>query len=155
MPDIDLSKAEIAEMFGGEAGAVELDADEIEVSLALQAIRDQLLAVAEKARVGVTQLANRLHISPSAVSRLLGGESDMRVSTAVLYARALGCRWDFRLAPDDGYSLKGNNQGRAEAFVGIMNTSTMTTVSPYTVSIGPASGWSGSQAPQIRVQAYT
>ena len=60
---------EITEMFGGEAGPVEVNVDEIEVSLALQALRAQLLEAAEKTHVGVNQLSRRLRISPSAVSR--------------------------------------------------------------------------------------
>jgi len=100
MGDSELSQAEIADMFGGEAGPVVIDADEIEVSLALRTICDQLLEAAEKAGVDVNEIARRLRVSPSTANRLLGGENDMRLSATVLYARSLGCKWDFVLTPD-------------------------------------------------------
>jgi transcriptional regulator with XRE-family HTH domain len=108
MPDIELSEAEIAAMFGGEAGPIEIDPDEMAVALALRTLRDRLMEAAKADGVGVNQLAARLHISPSAVSRLLGGEGDMRVSTAVLYARALGRAWDFVLHDDAAARSAGN-----------------------------------------------
>jgi hypothetical protein len=109
MSDTDPTHVELIEMFGGKAGPIETDPDELEVSLALQMVRGQLVDAAEEDKVGVTNLARRLHISPSAVSRTLGGESDMRVSTMVLYARALRRRWDFQLLEDPANLAHGNH----------------------------------------------
>ena len=150
----DLSQAEIIEMFGGEAGAVEVNADEVEVSLALQALRAQLLEAAEKMHVGINQLSRRLHISPSAVSRFLGGEGDMKVSTAVLYARALGQRWGIFLTPDDGCLPQGNRQGKPEMSLSMMNAGPGTYGTPYTVSVGRSTSTAVSPASKIEITTY-
>lgn len=137
MSDTDLSHAELTAMFGGKAEAIETNPDEIEVSLALQSIRKQLLEAADNDHVGVSQLARRLHISPSAVSRALSGESDMRISTAVLYARALGRRWDVSLTVDAACQAAGNRAAGLEIIVGIQNASTATPGSVF--QLGPKS----------------
>ncbi len=152
--ETDLSQAEIIEMFGGEAGPVEVNADEVEVSLALQALRAQLLEAAEKMHVGINQLSRRLHISPSAVSRFLGGEGDMKVSTAVLYARALGQRWGIFLTPDDGCLPQGNHQGKPEMSLSMMNPGPGTFGTPYIVSMGNFTGTSAASASEIKVTTY-
>jgi transcriptional regulator with XRE-family HTH domain len=129
------TEVEIAELFGGHARVIEPDNDELEIQIALRTIRDHLLSAAEHDKVGVNQLAGRLHISPSAVSRLLGGDSDMRVSTAVLYARALGRRWDFVLTDNETGTARGNIRG-APATVEIITTSTMTSGATVSISTG-------------------
>jgi transcriptional regulator with XRE-family HTH domain len=111
MPETELSPDDVAEIFGGEVGTVETDADEIEVSLAVNTIRDHLKAAAKEDGVGINQLAHRLDISPSSVSRFLGGEGDVRVSTVVLYGRALGRKWDFSLCKDAACVVHDNHRG--------------------------------------------
>jgi hypothetical protein len=90
MSDTGMSQTEIMEVFGGEVQPVQVDSQELEVNLTLEHIRSQLVECMEKSNVGTVQLANRLHVHPSAVSRFLGGGGDMKVSTAVQYGRALG-----------------------------------------------------------------
>lgn len=114
MSDPDLTEAEATELFGGPAREVHLNGDHLMVQLALRTIRDELMNSAEHDKVGVNQWARRLGISPSSVSRFLGGEGDFHVSTAILYARALGRRWGFTLAPDRACATLGNHSGRPE-----------------------------------------
>lgn len=71
--------------------------DDMAVATATRRIRAQLQAAAAKAGIGVRELANRLTVSPSAVSRHLRSEGDIRVSTAVLLAGAMGMRWEMTL----------------------------------------------------------
>lgn len=154
MADIDLTLDEIAEMFGGEAGDITPDAEELEVTLALQSIRSQLIELAERQKVNGSRLARRLHISPAAVSRTLGGESDMKVSTAVLYARALGHRWDITLVPDGACQHTGNHSGRPEMTLGISNTSTAT-AGPVLGVEAMLSPYQGGRAEPLLVQTYS
>lgn len=72
-------------------------ADDMEVASATRRIRAQLQAAAAKAGLGVRDLAKRLKVSPSAVSRHLRSEGDIRVSTAVLLAGAMGMKWEMTL----------------------------------------------------------
>ena len=132
MADDEPTEAEIAELFGGRARDIQPNNDELETHLALRTIRDSLLVAAEEEKVGVNQLAGRLHISPSAVSRTLGGDHDMRVSTAVLYARALGRRWDFVLRDNEACAVRGNHRG-AIAISGIHNSTTTTSAPPFSI----------------------
>jgi transcriptional regulator with XRE-family HTH domain len=109
--------AETIALFGGVAPNIESNNDEREVQLALRTVRDCLLETAERDNVGVNQLAKRLDISPSSVSRFFSSEGDIRVSTAVLYARALGCLWNFSLYPDSACTVRGNQSGKPELSV--------------------------------------
>lgn len=111
MTGSELSPAEAAEIFGGEVGTIDPNPDELAVDLVLREIRDLIMCAAQEGGVGVNQLAKRLDIAPSSVSRFLGGEGDMRVSTAVLYARALGRVWDFSLRHNEDAVTKGNHIG--------------------------------------------
>jgi DNA-binding transcriptional ArsR family regulator len=73
---------------------------DFEIASATRRIRGQIRAAADKAHVGVRELAKRLGVSPAAVSRHLRSDGDIRVSTAVLFARALNMRWENALVPD-------------------------------------------------------
>jgi transcriptional regulator with XRE-family HTH domain len=92
--------AELAEIFGEKSEPIEVDQDELAVTLTLRDIRGQIIDAAREDAVGINQLARRLNVAPSSVSRALSDGGDMRVSTAVLYGRALGRSWDFRLRKD-------------------------------------------------------
>jgi len=92
-----LTPAEAQELFGAPVEAVVPDPQELEVALVLRTIRSLLAETAEADGVGVNELARRLDVAPSAVSRMLRSEGDMRVSTAVLCALALDRTWEFRL----------------------------------------------------------
>ena len=90
MSDTKMSQAEITEIFGGEVQPIEVDPQELEVGLALEHVRSQVVECMQRYDVGTVQLADRLHVHPSSVSRFLGSGGDMKVSTAVQYGRALG-----------------------------------------------------------------
>jgi transcriptional regulator with XRE-family HTH domain len=113
-PEHHLIDPETVRLFGGEVREIHPADDGLEVQLALRTIRDHLLSVAERDGVGVNQLARRLDISPSSVSRFFSNDGDIRVSTAVLYARALGCYWDFGLSRDAACTADRNHSGRPE-----------------------------------------
>jgi hypothetical protein len=88
---------------GGEVTqAPQIDPSDLEVAVAVGRVRGQILAAAKKEGIGVRELARRMKISASAVSRQLRSEGDMRFSTAVLFAHALGRRWHFSLSRSDG-----------------------------------------------------
>ncbi len=98
MSDLVLTTEEIGDLFQGYAEPIRVNEDELSISITLRSIRDALMSAAESDSVGVNQLAKRLDVSPSVVSRMLRSEGDMRVSTAVLCARALGRVWDLTLS---------------------------------------------------------
>lgn len=92
-----LAPEEVAELFGSTVEQVAPDDDELRVALVLRAIRSLLAEAAQEEGIGVTQLASRLNVSPSVISRMFRSEGDMRVSTATLCAHALGRSWEFHL----------------------------------------------------------
>lgn len=126
MANVPTTDSEIKELFGAPAREIQPDEDQLAVQLTLRTMRDELMEAAELDGVGVNQLARRLNISPSSVSRFLGGEGDFHVSTAALYARALGRRWECSLVSDDACRRDGNHHGRPTAIVGIDNHVTAT-----------------------------
>lgn len=95
--ETSLSHEEAAEFFGVAVEPVPPDEQEMEIVLVLRKIRAMLAEAAQEDEVGNNQLASRLKISPSVVSRLLRSEGDMRVSSAVLCAHALGRSWSLKL----------------------------------------------------------
>ena len=145
MADIDMTSDEILEIFGGEVQPIESDAQELEVGLALHSIRNQLATTAAHANIGTVQLAKRAGVAPSAVSRFLSSEGDMKVSTAILYARALGHRWDFALSPDISCSELRNNDAQIRSVNTLATSGTtsrnhqlMTFYGPPPISPAPA-----------------
>ncbi len=131
MPDLDLTEAEIAEMFGGEAQPIETDPDEMAVATILARIRVLLHKAAEDGDVRVNQLAKRLNVSPSVVSRLLRSEGDMKVSTAVLWARALGKVWSFALEDMDSGAYGQNANVRNDIIARFGREATSVSVSDF------------------------
>jgi hypothetical protein len=116
MADLDLTPEEIEDMFGGEAEEITPDPEELEIAVFLKDVRTQLCALAEHEGVTHARLAKRMHITPPAVSRTLHGEGDMKMSTAALYARALGHRCEFVLVPDRACQNVGNHGSRQEVY---------------------------------------
>jgi DNA-binding phage protein len=95
--------AAVLALAGGKVTkAPQIDPSDLEIAVALGRVRGQILAAAKRDGIGVRELARRMKISASAVSRQLRSEGDMRFSTAVLFAHALGWRWHFSLSPSDG-----------------------------------------------------
>jgi transcriptional regulator with XRE-family HTH domain len=109
MTDNELTPEEAAEIFGGDVGTIETNADELTVGIGLATMRDCIVDAAQKDGVGVNQLARRLGISPSSVSRFLSGEGDALISTMISYGRALGREWSFMLRRDLSCRVQGNN----------------------------------------------
>lgn len=95
--ETSISHEEAAELFGVAVEPVPPDEQEVEIALVLRTIRAMLVEAAQEDEVGNNQLAYRLKIFPSVVSRLLRSEGDMRVSSAVICAHALGRSWSLRL----------------------------------------------------------
>lgn len=91
------SDEEMRELFGSPARAIEVDEDELEIVLLCKHVRHELFERAMQLGVGVNDLARKLNVSPAVVSRFFSNEGDMRLSTAVLFARALDCEWTFTL----------------------------------------------------------
>lgn len=109
--------AALLALVGGEvAQAPQIDPSDLEVAVAVGRVRGQILAAAKKEGIGVREIARRLKISASAVSRQLRSEGDMRFSTAILFARALGRRWHFSLSPSDEVS-DTDHEGRTPTLV--------------------------------------
>jgi hypothetical protein len=97
--------AAVLALAGGKVTkAPQIDPSDLEIAVALGRVRGQILAAAKRDGIGVRELARRMKISASAVSRQLSSEGDMRLSTAILLARALGQRWHFSLSPRDAAS---------------------------------------------------
>jgi DNA-binding transcriptional ArsR family regulator len=94
-------QAEIAAIFGGrvEAAPQVSDADLAAATL-VGRVRGEILAAVNEDGVGVRELARRLDVSPAAVSRHLRSEGDLRLSTAALFAAALGRKWNCHLVRD-------------------------------------------------------
>lgn len=98
-------RAAVLALAGGKVTkAPQIDPSDLEVAVAVGRVRGQILAAAKKEGIGVREIARRMKISASAISRQLRSEGDMRFSTAILLARALGRRWHFSLSPSDGVS---------------------------------------------------
>ena len=97
----DDDAAALALAGGKVTKAPQIDPSDLEIAVALGRVRGQILAAAKRDGIGVRELARRMNISASAVSRQLSSEGDMRLSTAILLAHALGQRWHFSLSPCD------------------------------------------------------
>ena len=117
MIDNELTPSEIEEMaaiLGGEVQPLFDHPDEREVALVLNDMRGLLIEATNAEDVGVNELADRLGVSPSAVSRMIRREGDLRVSTAVLWAFALGRTWRLHLSKFDRAVDRGNYQAKWE-----------------------------------------
>ena len=84
------------------------DAEAEDIAGALGTIRAQLLAAAREKGVSTREMARRLGVSAAAVSRQLRSDRDLRVSTAVLLARALDRRWSVQLGKRGQPSPRAN-----------------------------------------------
>lgn len=82
-----------AELLQGGFDAPEIDPTELLTAAVSGCVRGQILAAMNEDHVGVRELARKLGVSPSAVSRQLRSEGDIRISTAVILAHALGREW--------------------------------------------------------------
>jgi transcriptional regulator with XRE-family HTH domain len=90
----------LAALLGGQVtSAPPFDPVDVQTAATVRDVRGQILAAANAQGVGVRELARRSNVSPSAVSRQLRSEGDMRFSTAVHFANVLSCRWHFLLQP--------------------------------------------------------
>ena len=88
---------ELIELLGAGIAAPIRDEEAEEIAGVLGTIRGQLLAAAKVDRVSTREMARRLGVSAAAVSRQLRSDRDLRVSTAVLLARALKRHWNIEL----------------------------------------------------------
>ncbi len=88
---------ELIELLGTGVAAPSRDEEAEEIAGVLGTIRGQLLAAAKEEGVSTREIARRLGVSGAAVSRQLRSDRDLRVSTAVLLARALKRHWSVQL----------------------------------------------------------
>ena len=97
----DMALSEMGLLLGGPSlpNSVEVDPDEQAVFEAVYGARRSLVRVMEHDGVGVNALSRRLGVSPSAASKMVSSESDMKISTVVLWARALGRQVTISVAP--------------------------------------------------------
>lgn len=79
----------LAEFLGGFPEDVQADAEEQSVFELLQDARWDLSQAAELQGIKGAEIAARLGISPSAVSRMVNNTGDVRASTLVLWARSV------------------------------------------------------------------
>jgi AcrR family transcriptional regulator len=91
--------AELGALLGGPVRKVQVDPSDLAVAVLTGRARGEILAAAKEAGIGVRELARRLGVSAAAVSRHLRSEGDMRLSTAALFADALGYEWRLALVP--------------------------------------------------------
>lgn len=84
---------------------------DVAVAVATGQIRGQLISAANDLGVGVREWARRLNVSPAAVSRQLRSEADLRVSTAVAMADALGLQWAFLLYDKSRFARTNSTYG--------------------------------------------
>lgn len=96
-------------MLGHAAGQINVDERDLAVAVLVGRARGLLLQAMATAGVGVRELARRLHVSPSAVSRHLRSEGDMRLSTAVMLADGLDQRWELSLAEKQRHVAPARN----------------------------------------------
>lgn len=96
-PDPEPLDEELIELLGAGYAPPVRDEEAEEIADLLGMIRGQLLAAAKEDGVSVREMARRLGVSAAAVSRQLRSYRDLRVSTAVLLARALKRHWSVRL----------------------------------------------------------
>ncbi len=89
--------AQLIALLGADAATPIRDPEAEDVAGVLGTIRAQLLAAAREEGVSTREMARRLGVSAAAVSRQLRSDRDLRVSTAVLLARALNRRWHVQL----------------------------------------------------------
>jgi hypothetical protein len=106
----DLTPEEATELFGTPVEAAPPDDEEMKLALFLRHIRALLAEAAHEEKVGVNELASRLSVSPSVVSRLLRSDGDMRVSTAFMWACALGREWNIDLHKPSAQAASTNQQ---------------------------------------------
>jgi AcrR family transcriptional regulator len=90
---------DLRSLLGGPVRKLELDHREVAAAVLSARARGEIVAAAKEAGVGVRELARRLGVSAAAVSRHLRSDGDMRLSTAALFADALGYEWQLALVP--------------------------------------------------------
>jgi len=94
---------EQAVMFGGPPNDPAIAPAKAAVQAALSSIRKQLMQAIQAQgtfdgdAAVITRLAQKLHQSPEAVHAFLNRETDISISTMVLYAQALGLQWHINL----------------------------------------------------------
>lgn len=86
-----------------------------ELGALTQSVRGQITAAMKADGVGVRDLARSLDVSPAAISRFLRSAGDLKISTAVLLAHALGRKWNVELIGAVDSSASDRRNFRVEA----------------------------------------
>lgn len=98
--------SDLEDILGGKFSDLEADKVERLVVGVARCMRRLIADAMETDRVGVRELARKMKISPAAVSRQLRSEGDLRISTAVMLADALGRHWNISLENDHDISIE-------------------------------------------------
>lgn len=84
------------------------DYDEEYIARVVNRVRGLLAQAVHERNITLTELAQKLGVNRSLVTRFFNSEGDMKVSTLALIAKALGKEWDIRLS-DCRESKEGSN----------------------------------------------
>ena len=103
-PTDQAALAELRELFGTAEEVTRCDPKMLAAATLAAEIRGRLVAAMQADHVNVTELAKRLGVSKSAVSRHLNSDGDIRITTAALLAHALGREWKVDLLQKPGHS---------------------------------------------------
>jgi transcriptional regulator with XRE-family HTH domain len=116
-----------------QSGFADLHVDAREVAYArlLRNLRSLVADEAARENVSMRELARRLNVAPSVVSRVLSGEKDLLTSTLFDFAWELGREWEF--------SLHAKEEGEPESH-GRNFHEPVKWVSPASVSPSPGAG---------------
>ena len=95
--------------FGVVTSVPEINEESLEAASLAAHVRGLLAEATHQDKVSVTELARRLKVTKSAVSRHLHADGDMRLSTMAMFARALGRKFIVELRFDaNSDQPKGN-----------------------------------------------
>jgi DNA-binding transcriptional ArsR family regulator len=134
-------EAELTALLGGPVeSAPEVQEDDLGVAMLTARVRGEILAAVKEEGVGVRELARRLHVSPAAVSRHLRSEGDLRLSTASLFASALGREWSFQLKRCEAAQLSNGSllNVNAHAHTTVRNVEVRSTIKEIDKTSGSA-----------------
>ncbi len=101
-------EVQLVQELGSVTEAAKFDPIDVRVATLVRNVRGEIAAAARDQGLGVREIARRLGVSAAAVSRHLRSEGDMRLSTAELFAIALGKRWQLSLM--DASCTNGRDQ---------------------------------------------
>ena len=107
---MNLSQAEqealhsLRSLFGEAAGKPQIDPDSLAAAELARHIRGLLAEATHEEKLSITDLAKRIGVSKSAVSRHLNSDGDIRASTMAIIGRALGRKFVVDLVREEKFA---------------------------------------------------